>query len=103
MLEEIKEDILRYESLKRQAKELDVQIKEAGKIIIEHMPDDAKVQGEFGILSVQTRNSYTFGPAVKAIEKDLKAKKEEEIATGTAKVSTSKILYYRENGESDNT
>jgi hypothetical protein len=51
----------------------------------------AKVDSErtvWGLVSLTSRDKVTYSPAIKVLEINLKAEKDKEVATGTAKVTT---------------
>jgi hypothetical protein len=61
------------------------------KALIVTEMEDAGITSErtcWGLITLQSRDKVTYSRAIKVLEVDLKAAKEKEVITGTAKVSS---------------
>ena len=93
----IQEKLQKYESLKLQIKEAEEVIKELQPDIIDAIPEDKEVAGEFGYFVVQDRPKWEFSEAVKEAELVVKKLKKEEKAKGVATATPRPTLYYKTN------
>lgn len=96
MTDEMK--ILReYAELKKQEKALAVQIAELQPQVLgvmkTHMADE--LDTGFGKFILSKRRSYTYSPAVSDLEADLKGRKAEEEANGTASYAEKEVLMFK--------
>lgn len=95
MNEELKNDLLAYEDLKIEEKELKVRIDELKEKILPYIGEDEKINCIKGVIEIKKRDNWTFSPETQNFENQLKDKKADEIARGIATSKPTMFMEYR--------
>lgn len=93
--DEQKSALLRYEELKIVVKDAEAQMAELKPIVLEAVPEDAKVNASQGYFERKKRDNWTFGPVIQLQEKALKEAKEGAVAKGEATNNPTFYVEYR--------
>jgi len=98
-MEQQKETLRRYASLKEQIKQLENQVEmlkpEVELIVVELNPTDKTVETDFGSFTMVPKRKYTYSDGVQLAEKSLKETKKNEEATGVATYTEAPYLLFK--------
>lgn len=97
MKEEIKDILKKYADLKIAIKDLELQTEELNPQILEYMQNEnlEEIPTSVGKFILSGRRTYTYSAEIKKIETDLKTKKKEAEALGTAEFVEKKYLTFK--------
>lgn len=93
-----REKFQEYAELKRQQKEIEAKLDELQPVLLKEMADSGndKVDAEFGVFTRSGKKKWKYSDGVNELEAQLKDKKKDEQADGTATFEESTYLTFRE-------
>jgi len=90
-----KELFERYAELKAAEKEIKTEIDELNPQVMEEMGDNEEVETEFGKFTRASRRKWTYPPAIKTAEDDLKVAKKTAEQVGDATYEENYYLLFK--------
>lgn len=97
MENELQEKFLAYEELKIRMKQDAVLEKELKAELIDHVPEDEKINCEYGVIERKSRAKWTYSESTTEMADNLKDVKKEEEAKGIATNDPTVYIEYRVN------
>lgn len=90
-----KQTLAQYAALKQEIKVLEEQLELLKEPVMEIMSDADELQTEFGTFTKASRRSYTYPAFITTLDEQLKEKKKEAEATGTATYTEKPYIVFK--------